>query len=438
MPINSGPGIGGRPGGSSFAPPAIKPAAAPTKWVITEAGGGGHSVNAARAPVTGSCIDILSDVWAWLCAAGASGAAAYLTQQAAAESSSTSKWIYIGASFGGYLCAIFVAGFCVAAFLWLGTKSRWAMRIGFTIVAAIVAAVPLAMSKLGVPSASQASAAVAPDAEVAPAEQPPAQEPVAQATPAVVEEPVVAPPPVVVEEQPRRVELPPQRTASRSTASRTSSRGTPTDNTRQAYSPRNAPRDSSDPDFKIVSAEVRTLLADVRTDALELQTKLQAEGMDSILAPTSFAGRARILHARRRLANIKRITDEYERTVMARFDEFPDRIYELNVSDGMKDAALRAFQARRDDGLKKLREIARLHRAILIEADRLFIFMDSRLGRYKVSDQILFQNAADAKTYTAHIERLQSLGARQERFIAENQKAALDKLASIERDLAGR
>src|SRR5687767_7141665 len=113
MPINSGPGIGGRPGGgSSFAPPSTKPAAAGTKWVIAEAGGGGITGiagggGASRGPVTGSSLDILSDPFAWVCAIGGSAAVAFLTQQAATDdTSTTSKWVYIFASFAGYLCAI--------------------------------------------------------------------------------------------------------------------------------------------------------------------------------------------------------------------------------------------------------------------------------------------------------------------------------------------
>jgi hypothetical protein len=211
--------------------------------------------------------------------------------------------------------------------------------------------------------------------------------------------------------------------------------------TGRSTDPRGAPEWTSpgatNVDLKIVSAEVRTLLADIRTDATELQSKLQAEGLDSILAPTSFAGSARILNARRRLANIKRITDEYERTVIARFSEFPERIYGLNVSDELKEAAVHAFEARQSEVLRKLREIAQLHRSILGEADRLFVFMDGRIGRYKVSDRILFQNAADAERYTAHIERLQALGAKEERAVVENQKAALSRIASMERELIG-
>jgi hypothetical protein len=401
--------------------------------------------------VTGSCIDILSDAWAWLCAIGASAAVAVVAYQGDAESTETSKWIYIGATFAGYLCAIFVAGFAVAAFLWVGTRSKMAMRVGFTFVAAVVATAPLALNKIKSPQPSEAAPAPAAQAAPDPAQQATAQETGAQAPaveqsaqPVVEAEPEFVPPSTpeppalkshVQIEPARRTTTSARSSGTRAGGARTSRRSSATSGgSRGSSAPRAFPSPSA-ADLKMISAEMRTLLADIRTDAAELQERLRGQGLDTILAPTSFAGRTQILNARRRLTAIKRITDDYERTVKSRLEEFPDRIYELNVSDELKDAAVDAFQARQGDVLRRLREIAQLHRSILAEADRLFVFMDGRIGRYKVTDRILFQNAADAETYTTHIERLQALGAKEERAVVENQRAALNRIASMEREL---
>ena len=71
----------------------------------------------------------------------------------------------------------------------------------------------------------------------------------------------------------------------------------------------------------------------------------------------------------------------------------------------------------------------------LAESDTLFSFIESKIGRYKVSDRILFQDVDDAETYNDYIERIQKLAAKEARATVENQKAALSKLAAMEREL---
>jgi hypothetical protein len=437
MPINSGPGIGGRPGGSkSFAPPSLSSGTAPAKWVIAEAGGGGAvggghaSGGSIRGPVNGSFMDILSDPYAWLCALGASAAVAVLGYQAGAESTATSKWIYIGASFAGYLCAIFVAGFLVAAFLWAGTKSKTAMRVGFTFVAAVVAMAPLALNKIRMPKQSEAAPAPTAQTPVDTAPQPAVQE--AAAPVPVMEE---LPQPAVVEASPEPTKVIP-RMPQQPTGPMLRSElriepvrpKTPPRNTKPAAKPVH-------PDVKVVQAELRVLRAALRKDGSDLRENLEAEGMKSILAPASFATRDRIRDSRRRLANLRRIVDEYERNVVARLDEFPTRVNELDVVDGVKQATATAFEKERGESLVKYKEIARLDRAILAEADRLFVFMESRVGRYRVTDRLMFRDPADAETYTVYVERLQELAGQEEEAVAGNEKAVLGKLLSIEREL---
>lgn len=450
MPINSGPGIGGKPGGSkSFAPPSLSSSPAPTKWVVADGGGGGSSGGGGgaggggggrasggvvRGPVNGSVMDILSDPWAWLCALGASAAVAVLGYQAGEESTATSKWIYIAASFAGYLCAIFVAGFAVAAFLWVGTKSKVVMQVGFTFVAIVIAMAPLALNKIRMPKQSEAAPAPAAQTTPEPVQQQPAvQEPVAQAPAPVVEQPaqpVVEPTPEPTTVIPRR---PVQPTGPMLRSELRIEPVRPKTVPRPAGKPAQKP---VHPDVKVVQAELRVLRAALRKDNADLRENLEAEGMKSILAPTSFATRERIKDSRRRLANLRRIVDEYERNVVARLDEFPARLRELDVVDGVKEATTTAFEKERADALKRYKEVARLDRAILAEADRLFVFMESRVGRFRVTDRLMFRDAADAETYTVYVERLQELGSQEEQAVAGNEKAVLGKLLSIERELA--
>ena len=456
MASNIGPGIGGKPSGASFAPPTSKSGGA-TKWVITESGvpqSGGGGAGSYRAPVTGSCLDILSDPLAWLLALGASGGAVYLTRGSIEGSEIASKWVYMGMTFGVYVCAAFIAGFIAAAFFWVGTKSKAGMRFGFTLAVIAVAAAPLALGKLKLPASSEASStATAPTDEdkaalkevitegralieqVAPENleptpedeepEPPAPEPKSRllaAAPAVVKKPDSF---ITMSKSNGGAILKPG--APRTTGvrpTRTTPPPTPT-----------TPRKPSRSDLRVVLGEVRSFLSEVRTDAASLQEQLREEGLDTLLAPTSFSGRTRILDARRRLANIKRITDEYERNIIDRFEGFPDRIRDLNVSGELKDEAVAAFTRSRGEGLRKLREIVQLDRAILVESDKLFSFMESKIGRYKVSDRIMFQDVDDAETYNGYIERIQALAAKEERAVVENQKAALSKLAAMEREL---
>jgi hypothetical protein len=411
-----------------------------TKWVIAEAGTGGLTggtagggAGASRGPVTGSCIDILSDPFAWVCAIGASAAVAFLTQQGSTgdDASATSRWVYVFASFAGYLCAIFVAGFAVAAFLWAGTKSKAAMQMGFMVVAGIIATAPIAISRFRSPQASHASPAPVVEAAPAPTETP-GQEPVVEATAPVVEEPVQP----AAEDVPERTKfiprIPPQPTGP---MLRSELRIEPV----RPKSPRNMPKPGPKPvhpDVKVVQAELRVLRAALRKDGTDLRENLEAEGMTSILAPSSFATRDRIKDSRRRLANLRRIVDEYERNVVARLDEFPARVRGLDVADAVKEATLTAFEKEREESLTKFKEIARLDRSILAEADRLFVFMDSRVGRYRVTDRLVFRDPVDAETYTIYVERLQELGDQEKQAVVDNQQAVLGKLLLVERELA--
>ena len=442
-----GPGIGGRPSGGSFAPPTSKSTGA-TKWVMSDGGGGpqssisNSSARRDRAPVHGSCLDILSDPLAWLLALGASGGVVYLTRGSIEGSEIASKWVYMGMTFGVYVCAAFIAGFIAAAFFWAGTKSKGGMRFGFTLAVIAVAAAPLALGKLKLPSSSEASssATASTDDDKAALQELITESRAAieqvdpeQVEPAPEEEPepeqktrALAAAPAVVKKPESFISM------SRSNGASISKPLAPRTPGAKATK---VPRKPSRTDLQVVLGEVRSFLSEVRNDAASLRERLDEEGLDTILAPTSFAGRTRILDARRRLANIKRITDEYEQNVIDRFESFPDRIRDLNVSGTLKEETVAAFSKSRGEGLKKLREIAQLDRAILSESDKLFSFMESKIGRYKVSDRILFQDVDDAETYNDYIERIQKLAAKEERATVENQKAALSKLAAMEREL---
>src|SRR5687768_7831720 len=162
MASNMGPGIGGRPSGGSFAPPTSKSTGA-TKWVMSDGGlpqssiSGNSSAHRDRAPVHGSFLDILSDPLAWLLALGASGGVVFITRGSIEGSEIAPKWVYVGMTFGVYVCAAFIAGFIAAAFFWAGTKSKAGMRFGFTLAVIAIAAAPLALGKLKLPSSSEAS-----------------------------------------------------------------------------------------------------------------------------------------------------------------------------------------------------------------------------------------------------------------------------------------
>jgi hypothetical protein len=159
------------------------------------------------------------------------------------------------------------------------------------------------------------------------------------------------------------------------------------------------------------------------------------DAIKSLLATNNFLNSKNFSEGKKRIEMLKRISDDYEQRIIARYDHFPPRLRALDVPSEAKKQLMQAFERSRAANISKLRESMMYDRAVLGEVRELYAFIQSRVGKFTVSTQLWFRDPKDAAIYNSLCKRINDLSQQQQHSTQQLHTVSFAKLTEIGKDV---
>lgn len=184
-----------------------------------------------------------------------------------------------------------------------------------------------------------------------------------------------------------------------------------------------------------VASAMRTLVDELDEEFAERQRRMGKDPVRSLLATKNFLNSRNFAEGKKRIELLKRISEDYEQRILARHDHFPPRLRALNIPSEAKKQLMQAFERTRAANVGKLRESMMYDRAVIAEVRELYAFVQSRVGKFSVSNQLWFRDPKDAAIYNSLVKRINELSQQQQRFTQQLHQVTFAKLAEIGNDV---
>jgi hypothetical protein len=194
-------------------------------------------------------------------------------------------------------------------------------------------------------------------------------------------------------------------------------------------------REQNERQVSVVAATMRTLVDELDEELAERNRRMGKDAIKSLLATNNFLNSKNFAEGKKRIEMLKRIGEDYEQRIIARYDHFPPRLRALDVPNEAKKQLMQAFDRARVANISKLREAAMYDRAVLGEVRELYAFIQSRVGKFSVSTQLWFRDPKDAAIYNSFVKRITDLGQQQQRATEQLHAVAFPKLTEIGKDV---
>ena len=194
-------------------------------------------------------------------------------------------------------------------------------------------------------------------------------------------------------------------------------------------------RERNERQVSVIATTMKDLVEELDAELEEKQRRAGKDPVKALLSTNNFANSKNFNEARKRIEALKRISEDYEQRVMARYDHFPPRLRALELPNEAKKQLVQAYERSRASGVSKLREMMMYDRAVLSELRELYAFIQSRVGKFTVSNQVWFRDPKDAAVYNGLVKRVNDLSQQQQRASQQLHQVVFAKLTEIGKDV---
>jgi len=143
---------------------------------------------------------------------------------------------------------------------------------------------------------------------------------------------------------------------------------------------------------------------------LKMTTEIQKCNLASTCKPKTLTDPILLSQSQLRLQKFKNILQSYEPQIKRLFNEFPQKVAQLDVGENVKQEAIAGYNNSKDKALGDILEFFEIEYKIAAKAEALLDFMKSKQGQVKyVNNQLLFDSQADADIYNSYIRDITKL-----------------------------
>lgn len=194
-------------------------------------------------------------------------------------------------------------------------------------------------------------------------------------------------------------------------------------------------RERNERQVSAIAATMRTLVDELDEELADRNRRMGKDPVKSLLATNNFVNSRNFGEGKKRIEVLKRVGEDYEQRILARYDHFPPRLRALDIPNEAKKQLMQAFERSRAASIGKLREATMLDRALLGEVRELYAFIQSRVGKFSVGNQLWFRDAKDAAIYNGFVKRINDLGQQQQRATQQLHEQSFAKLTEIGKEV---
>jgi hypothetical protein len=194
-------------------------------------------------------------------------------------------------------------------------------------------------------------------------------------------------------------------------------------------------REQNERQVSVVAAAMKTLVDELDEELAERHRRAGNDPVKMLLATRNFLNSKNFNEGKKRIELFKRISEDYEQRILARYDHFVPRLRALDIPNDARKQLLQAFDRSRAAHISKLREAMMYDRAVLAEVRDLYAFVQSRVGKFTVSNQLWFRDPKDAAIYNGLIKRITDLSQQQQDATRQLHETVFAKLTDIGKDV---
>lgn len=194
-------------------------------------------------------------------------------------------------------------------------------------------------------------------------------------------------------------------------------------------------KERNEQQVSVIAAAMRTLVDELQEELEDRNRRMGKDPVKSLLATSNFLNSKNFSEGKKRIEVFKRISEDYEQRILARYDHFPPRLRALEIPNEAKKQLIQAFERSRIANIGKLREAIMLDRAVLGEVRELYAFIQSRVGKFSVSTQLWFRDPKDAAIYNGFVKRINDLNQQQQRATQQLHGESFAKLTELGKEV---
>jgi hypothetical protein len=201
-------------------------------------------------------------------------------------------------------------------------------------------------------------------------------------------------------------------------------------------------KDSDDKKYGDMAPMVRIVsdyAKDMQNDMLEMNTEMEALGLDTMLKRETLQDAAHINGGKQRLQTMREILDRYEVRFRQRADDIPGKVAASGMDDSQKREFISGFNTTKDQGLRDISEFFTIERAFVSKTEELLDFMRGRQGRYKfTSDQVIFSSQRDVEVYNGYLTEINRIAQQENDWRLRAQSRSQEQLNKMQRMMNSR
>lgn len=144
---------------------------------------------------------------------------------------------------------------------------------------------------------------------------------------------------------------------------------------------------------------------------LKMTTEMQQCNLASTCKPETLTDLILLSQSRLNLQKFKKILQSYEPQIKRLFNEFPQKVSQLDLAENFKQEAIAGYNNSKDNALSGILEFFEIENKIAAKAEELLDFMESKQGQVRyANNQLLFDSQFDADIYNSYIRDMTKLG----------------------------
>lgn len=158
---------------------------------------------------------------------------------------------------------------------------------------------------------------------------------------------------------------------------------------------------------KLLMSEMQKFAAESVAQIRSYQQRISAMIREGLVLPENLDTGEHLAQTKAKLAELRKLLDERDKVIDAKFEDLPRRLNALPISAAKKQSAIDGYNRSGRRSQELMHQIEAQDRQILGVASELTNFMESRLGEFKREDNdLVFKSGADVKTYNDFIDHI--------------------------------
>jgi hypothetical protein len=143
---------------------------------------------------------------------------------------------------------------------------------------------------------------------------------------------------------------------------------------------------------------------------LKMTTEIQQCNLASTCKPETLTDPILLSKSRLSLQKFKNILQSYEPQIKRLFNEFPQKLAQLDIGENVKKEAIVGYNKSKDKALAGVLEFFEIEYKIAATAEALMDFMKSKQGQVRnLNNQLFFDSQADADIYNNYLRDISKL-----------------------------